>query len=179
VSGSPNGQDDAGRSAKIEIWFGDHADTLFRYLSRRVGTDLARDLVGEVFRVAIERYEHFDSTIGSERAWLFGIATNLLRRHWRTEERRLRALARALPPDQASNDPTEAIDERLDGQSRAELLVDKVAQLTPQDRELLVLVAWEKLPQAEVAAILGIPAGTVRSRLSRIRGQLREGTDHG
>ena len=65
--------------------YDDCAASLFAYLARRVGRELAEDLLAETFRAAIESYSKFDSTRGSEKAWLFGIATNLLRRHWRTE----------------------------------------------------------------------------------------------
>src|SRR6478736_2241220 len=73
----------------IACWFDLHARPLASYASRRVGPNLARDVVAETFRLAFEQYDHFDGTRGTERMWLFGITTNLIRRHWRAEERRL------------------------------------------------------------------------------------------
>jgi Sigma-70 region 2 len=68
---------------------------IFAYLARRVGRTLSEDLLAETFRVAMESYSAFDQRRGSEKMWLYGIATNLLRRHWRTEQRRLLALTRS------------------------------------------------------------------------------------
>jgi len=61
----------------------------------------------------------------------------------------------------------------LDARRRLDRLIDAVCRLSVEDRDLLVLVAWEGLSATEVSAVLGIPKGTVRSRLSRVRSQLR------
>lgn len=151
----------------------DHVDAVHAYLDRRLGSQHAADLTAETFRIAFEQGDRFDAGRGSERAWLYGIATNLLRRHWRTESRRLRALAREAAGVDTSIDPLLRVDERLDASSSAERLLAAVADLSPDDRDLLVLVAWERLPHREVADVLGIPNGTVRSRLHRIRTELR------
>ena len=93
-----------------------------------------------------------------------GTATNVLRRHWRTEERRLRAYAAvASTPDQTC-DPLVAVEAAVDAQRRLARLVDAVCALSPDDRDLLVLTAWEGMSSGESAAVLGVPAGTVRSR---------------
>jgi RNA polymerase sigma-70 factor (ECF subfamily) len=72
-----------------------------------------------------------------------------------------------------SGDPLLDTESRLDALNAAEQVAEAVEALDPDDRELLVLIAWERLSSAEVAEVLGIPAGTVRSRLQRIRNQLR------
>jgi DNA-directed RNA polymerase specialized sigma24 family protein len=54
-------------------------------------------------------------------------------------------------------------------------LMDQVGQLAPEDRDLLVLIAWEGFSNRDAAAVLGIPAGTAGSRLHRIRAALRQG----
>ena len=74
--------------------YASHVDALHAYVARRVGRDVAADVVAEAFRIAIEDLGRYDAARGSQRAWLFGIATNLLRRHWRTETRRLTAMSR-------------------------------------------------------------------------------------
>ena len=51
-----------------------------------------------------------------------------------------------------------------------------IAELDPEDRDLLALVSWERMPHAEVAEVLAVPVGTVRSRLHRIRRQLEHAT---
>lgn len=150
-----------------------HVDLVFGYLARRVGYQLARDLVGETFRIALERYSTFDPSHGSHRSWLLGISTNLVRHHWRSEERRLRAFAREAHRAVATNDPLIVVDDHLDATNRLNRVIDAIGQLSPEDRDLLVLLVWEGYTRDEIAEVLGIPAGTVRSRLSRIRAELR------
>lgn len=171
------------RAEVVADWFDRHADDLGAYAARRVGTSLARDVVAETFRFAFERIDDYDAQRGGERAWLFGIATNLIRRHWRTEERRLRVQARAAGADTRALDPLLQVEERLDARNRYELVVDAIAALDPDDRDLVVLIAWEQMTSREAADVLGIRPGTVRSRLNRIRTHLaqtvREGAPHG
>lgn len=158
----------------IDDLYRDNVDALFVYLARRLGRDLAGDLTAETFRIAIERLDRYDSALGSPRSWLFGIATNLLRRHWRTEERRLRALSRQVHAHDESIDPLLRVNERVDAVAAIDQLMLAVADLPAEDRDLLVLVAWEGCSHREVADILQIPMGTVRSRLHRVRAVLRE-----
>ena len=164
--------DDDTRAA-VAAWFDRYVDDVHAYASRRVGAELARDVVADTFRVAIEQHRRYDPACGDERAWLFGIATNLLRRHWRTESRRLRATAHAQGRAATDIDPLLRAADRLDAEREVAALVDAIASLDPGDRDVLVLTAWEDMSSAEVAAVLGIPAGTVRSRLNRIRTRLR------
>jgi len=171
----------AGTSAAVgdaALLYEEHVDAIHTYVARRIGRDLAADVTAETFRIAIDQRHSFDPARGSARAWLFGIATNLIRRHWRTEERRLRAMARSVPLGDQSGDQTgDSIDrvaERVDAGSDARAVLAAVAALESADRELLVLIVWEELRHDEVALVLGIPTGTVRSRLHRIRRQLRK-----
>lgn len=167
----------------VADWFDRHAQALAGYAARRVGPTLARDIVADTFRIALQQFDSFESARGGERAWLYGIASNLIRRHWRTEERRLRIQARSARSDVAPVDPLLRVDERLDAHAHYERVVDAVARLDPDDRDLLILIAWEQLTSREAAAVLGIPPGTVRSRLSRVRTQLaqvvQQGDTHG
>lgn len=167
----------------VADWFDRHAKDLGAYAARRVGVTLARDVVADTFRFAYERFDGYDPQRGNERAWLFGIATNLIRRHWRAEERRLRIQARAASADARALDPLLRVEERLDARSRYDLVVDAIAGLDPDDRDLVVLIAWEQMTSRQAADVLGIRPGTVRSRLNRIRAHLsqvvREGAPHG
>jgi RNA polymerase sigma-70 factor, ECF subfamily len=157
----------------VTAWFEEHVSTIHRYAARRVGEHEAWDVVAETFRVALERFDEFDDRRGHERPWLYGIASNILRRHARTEARQLRARARAATANGVPGDPLIDSESKLDAIGEAERVAAAVEALDPDDRELLVLVAWEHLSSAEVAVAMGIPAGTVRSRLRRIRSQLR------
>ena len=101
----------------VARWFDRHAAAIGAYATRRVGAALAKDLVGDTFRIALEQRESFDRRRGDERAWLYGIATNLIRRHWRTEERRLRTQARSVRADVRPLDPLLGVDGAIDARS--------------------------------------------------------------
>jgi len=151
---------------------------MLRFLERRAGPDVAEDLLAELFRVAFERRSSFDPSRLDAAAWLYGIATNLLRRHRRSQERRLRAVARMLAQSSlATDDFTEELADRLDAVQRLPLVVAAIWDLPEPDREVLLLVAFEGLAHNDVAQALGIPAGTVKSRLNRARRVLRERLD--
>lgn len=149
-----------------------HFDVVRGYIARRVGVGVADDIAAETFVVAFGQRARFDAAAGSARAWLLGIATNLLRRHHRQEARALRAWART-GVDPLLSDHADAVVSRVDASEQMRQLAGKLAQLSPRDRDTLLLLAWSGLSQDEVAAALGVPVGTVRSRLHRIRGQLR------
>jgi RNA polymerase sigma-70 factor (ECF subfamily) len=159
--------------ARLAQLYDAHVDAVYAYLARRVGADLALDVLADVFEVAVARLDRFDPGRGSERAWLFGIATNLLRRHWRSEQRRLRAWRRASARESVPGDPLLDVAGRLDAAIDAAVVMAEIGELQPEDRDLLLLIAWEECSYAECAEILDIPVGTVRSRLHRIRRQLR------
>jgi RNA polymerase sigma-70 factor (ECF subfamily) len=91
--------------ARLARLYDDHVDAVYAYLARRVGADVALDVLADVFEAAFAQLDRFDPARGSERAWLFGIATNLLRRHWRTEQRRLLAWRRASVREIVPGDP--------------------------------------------------------------------------
>lgn len=158
--------------ARFTAVFERHYDAVHAYLIRRVPPDTADELAAETFVRALAARRRYDSSSGSVRGWLFGIATNLGRQHWRGEERRLRAYARAcFPPDGADSGDMDA---RADAQRQRGALAEALAALPAADRDVLLLHAWADLSHAEIAAALGIPVGTVRSRLSRARTRVRE-----
>jgi len=149
-----------------------HAPTLLRFLGRRAGAEVAEGLLGEVFRIAFERRKAFDSARASALPWLYGIGANLLRKHRRGEARRLHASARmALGREVADGRATGAA---LDARVLFPRVVDAIESLPEGEREALLLFAWEELSYQHVADALELPIGTVRSRLNRARGRLRE-----
>lgn len=157
----------------VAVWFERHVDAIHAYVCRRAGEDVALDVTAETFRVALAQFDQYDPARGNERAWLYGVASNLLRRHWRTEQRMLRTQHRSGFAAAVTGDPLLAVEERIDARRDVDRVLVAVERLDPDDRDLLFLTVWERLTSAEVAAALGIPAGTVRSRLNRIRAQLR------
>jgi RNA polymerase sigma factor (sigma-70 family) len=155
-------------------FFDDHAALLHSYLTARVGRSAADDLVGETFLVAYRDRARFDPGRGGIRPWLFGIATNLARHHQRSELRGLAAVARLGGRTEAHVDgPAWRVPEQVDAAVEVGRLAGALAALPAGDRDVLLLVAWAGLTPAEVAAALGIPVGTARSRLHRVRQQLR------
>src|SRR3978361_1713481 len=89
--------------------FDRHATVVFRYLVRRVGVDEAETLLGEVFRIAFEKRSAYDCARPNARPWLYGIATNLVAHHRRTETRRIAATARLLATQRPPDDPADRI----------------------------------------------------------------------
>ncbi|MFC4783985.1 RNA polymerase sigma factor [Nocardioides sp. MAHUQ-72] len=153
--------------------FDRHAPEILRYLTRRVGAQEAEDLLSQTFLVALERRGSFQATAQSARPWLYGIASNLLLRRRRDEVRFLRALAR-IPVDPGVTIFEEASAARLDAAEQAAGLAARLVDLSPGDRNVLLLVAWTELSHDEIAAALEIPVGTVKSRLHRARRKLRD-----
>jgi RNA polymerase sigma factor (sigma-70 family) len=147
--------------------FDRHARTVFHFASRRVGSEPAKDVTAETFSIAFERRRGFDPDRGAVLPWLLGIATNVIRNHRRAERRQLRAASRA---DVLDDD----IEDRLDAAAAAPALARALSVLTPRDRDAVLLFAWTPLGYDGVAQALGIPIGTVGSRLSRARRILRE-----
>ncbi len=155
--------------------FDRHATAVYRYLASRVGPQSADDLLSEVFVIAFRGRGSFDTTYGDARPWLLGIATNTLRHHYRAESRRSSMLERVrrLPRDRT---------DRMEEDVASEIVArDQVgAMRTAMDRldqryvEVLVLFAAFDLSYEEIARVLRLRIGTVRSRLSRGRAQLRE-----
>jgi RNA polymerase sigma-70 factor (ECF subfamily) len=155
-----------------------HAVVVFRFLVRRVGRDTADELLGETFRIAFERRATFDGTRAtSARPWLYGIATNLVAKHRRTEARRLRATAR-LAGERAADSLADGVAGTVDAARRWPVVADAIATLPAADRDALLLYAWENLGYDDIAVALDIPVGTVRSRLNRARRRLRELSEH-
>jgi RNA polymerase sigma factor (sigma-70 family) len=150
-----------------------HHATVHRYLSRRLGIDLADELAAEVFAVAFAKRASYDRSFSDARPWLFGIATRLAHRHWRREERELRAYARTgVDPAAPSHD--ERANARADSVVAGPALAAALARLSRDERDILLLYAWEELAQPEIAAALSIPPGTVKSRLHRARARVRQ-----
>jgi RNA polymerase sigma-70 factor (ECF subfamily) len=160
--------------AQFGALFDRHATTLFRFLVRRVGPDEADALLGELFRIAFERRAAFDTDRPEARPWLYGIASNLIAKHRRREARRLAATARLAATEPGPADVLDAADERLDAAVLWPRVAAAVAELPAGERDALLLFAWEHLSYEQIGVALGVPVGTVRSRLNRARARLRE-----
>ncbi|MDP4509349.1 RNA polymerase sigma factor [Nonomuraea turcica] len=147
------------------------------YVASRLGSANADDIAAEAFLIGFTGRHRYDLSWPSARPWLYGIATNLIRQHRRSEIRRYRALARASPGDDF-DEWVEQATERLSAQRMLPSLSAGLAQLSQADRDVLLLVAYEQLSYQEIALALRIPAGTVGSRLNRARRRLRQALQH-
>ena len=154
------------------VIFDRHASSVHRYLSRRVG-DLADDLLSETFLVAFRRRADYRAVHVEVRPWLLGIATHLVQGQQRAERRRLRALGRTAAPAPALPPDDDELSDRLAARALRGPIAAALAGLKAADRDVLLLFAWEQLSYEEIAAVLDVPVGTVRSRLHRARRQTR------
>ena len=122
--------------------------------------------------MAFRQRERYDTRHPDARPWLYGIATDLLRREQRAEVRQYRALART-GVDPASEQVEEEVVARVVASAAHRRLAAVLAKLPAGERNVLLLVAWEQLSYDEVARALGVPVGTVRSRLHSARKRVR------
>jgi RNA polymerase sigma factor (sigma-70 family) len=159
----------SGHAAAFPLVLRRHAQAIHAYLARRSDTDAADDLLSEVFLRAYAARRQYDDRWEDARPWLYGIARNVLREHWRSTGRTHDPFAHRG----ASEDPWPEVDSRLDATARLSDLRRALSALAACDREVLLLVTWEGLTPAEAAASLGIPPGTARSRLHRARAAMR------
>nr|WP_189238642.1 RNA polymerase sigma factor [Planomonospora parontospora] len=154
------------------LLFDRYAPEIHRYAVRRLGDSLADDVVADTFLAAFRRRDRYDLTRPDARPWLYGIAGNLIGRHRRVEIRSYRALART-GVDEVAESYADRVDARVSASAVQEDLAGALAGLSAGDREVLLLVAWADLTYDEVAEAVGIPVGTVRSRLHRARRKSR------
>lgn len=155
--------DSAGHDeAAFEEFVGRHRLPLVRYVNRRLGSAFIDDIVSETFAVAFARRARFDITQADARPWLFGIATNLIRRHSRAEAKTLAAYAKTGvdPTTPDLSESARAIDSTLAG---------VLAALRPRYRDVLFLHAICDLSHEEIATALDVPVGTARGWLHRAR----------
>jgi RNA polymerase sigma factor (sigma-70 family) len=157
-----------------------HARAIYNYCFRRVGDwSVAEDLVSIVF---LEAWRRRDKALpdGKVLPWLFGIATNVVRNRRRAERRHAAALSR-LPMPRPEPGFAEDAASRLDDERVMKQALELLARLPRRQQDVFALCAWSELSYEDAALALGIPVGTVRSRLSRARAGLREldaGTGH-
>ncbi|MFD5864659.1 RNA polymerase sigma factor [Agromyces sp. NPDC127015] len=149
-----------------------HSRAIFRYAASRVGPEKAEDVLSNTFLAAFERRRRFDQAYESALPWLLGFASMAIRQHRRDEARHW---AGYLYPVAAESLAVVRDDAAVFAAELA-LVAEAVRHLAPRDRDALLLHVSAGLGYADVGRALGIPIGTVRSRINRARAQLREAT---
>ena len=162
------------RAAMAEI-FTTHGTVIYNYCYRRTGSwaaaeDLTATVFLEVWRSRRRSVEADESIL----PWLYGVATNVCRNHHRSQRRRAQALGRLHLADMDHSGVADEVVDQLDAGRRVERVLQRLAALPQTEQDVFLLVCWEELTYAETAVALGIPVGTVRSRLARVRRILRE-----
>jgi RNA polymerase sigma factor (sigma-70 family) len=163
-------RDDEG--ALFERLFSDHSDAIYRFCLRRARDhELAEDARSTVFVEAWRRRSEIDLIDQAPRPWLYGVARNVLRNQWRSSRRYADALLR-VPVPRADLDSVEEIAERADAATHAAAMRSLLSRLSPGERAVVLLCMVHGTSYAAAASELGLPLGTVRSRLFRARGRL-------
>lgn len=161
-----------GRPEAFAELFDRHARAVNAFAAYRIGSDAAEDVLSETFLVAFRRRADFDLSKDSAAPWLLGIASRLIRRHRAVEARHWRAFAAVVGEDHVSLGGLDEAMRRVDAERELRALRERIAALAPKDRETLLLYAWQGMSYDDVADALGVPVGTVRSRLNRVRRRL-------
>jgi RNA polymerase sigma factor (sigma-70 family) len=164
----------AGDPEAFRELFTEHVRSVYNHAYRLTGDwSTAEDLVSLTFLEAWRLRERVDTTADgvSIRPWLLGITTNVARNIRRTARRHEGALAR-LPKADVVADFADSLTDRIDDRERLAQVKTALAALRTAEREVLALCVWSGLDYTEAAGALGVPVGTVRSRLSRARKKL-------
>ncbi|WP_199822893.1 RNA polymerase sigma factor [Streptomyces sp. NRRL B-24720] len=158
--------------------FDEYARILYNHAFRLTADwAAAEDVVSATFMEAWRGHQRVDADGGSLRPWLLGIATNLVRAQSRSNRRFKAAALAAAQAETAVADHADEVAGRIDDRRRLAATATALAGLRRTEREVLSLCLWQGLDYTTTAQVLGVPVGTVRSRLSRARTKLRKLTD--
>jgi RNA polymerase sigma-70 factor (ECF subfamily) len=156
--------------------FDRHAVKVHRYAARRISPQVADDIVSETFLVAFDKRATFDVTVADALPWLLGIATTLLKQHARREAVAWKGMVAEIAAG-VTPDAIELAGARMDAERSVKRITTALRRLSPGDRDVVLLYAWGDLDYAGISLALGVPVGTVRSRLNRARRLLRSALD--
>jgi RNA polymerase sigma factor (sigma-70 family) len=154
----------------FEAFYREHVEAVQRFIARRVHDPyLAADLTADVFLAAIDSAHTYRPSRGKPRAWLYGVARNVVAAERRRAGRELGASGRISGRLLVETDDLARLHERLDAEARARRLYRAMDRLPESERAVLELVALDGLRPGEAAKLLGISAVATRVRLHRAR----------
>lgn len=156
-----------------------HANRVYAHCFSRTGSwSMAEDLTSVVFLEAWRRRSEVRFSGDSALPWLLGVANNATRNAQRSLRRHYLLLAKLPPPGEEADIAADAA-ARVDQERLAQHLLCAMGGLRQAEQEVLALCDWAGLSYADAAVAMGVPEGTVRSRLSRARQHLRDLADGG
>jgi len=162
-----------GETAAFQILYERYRDPIFRFAYRLLGSvEAAEDVTHDCFLSLIKEPGRFDSSRASLRTYIYAAARNLAAKRYNSFARET-GIERL---DEEPSDGREPMAQVLDNEL-AEVVQRAIASLPPLQREALVLFEYDELSLAEIAAIVGAEANTVKARLFRAREKLRAGLD--
>lgn len=155
--------------------FDRHFQVVYGFCVRRVGHSSGEELADEAFLRAFRARRLYDVCEPSARPWLIGVARNVVREHLRSTRREAGANRRSVSMDlPESFDPAALAAAAQDARDELRAVARLLPQLPEAEVETLLLHVGDELSYDECARVLGIPVGTVRSRLNRVRRRLQE-----
>jgi RNA polymerase sigma factor (sigma-70 family) len=151
-----------------------YSRSVYAYCARRTGNlDLAEDLTSIVFMEAFRHRRKLQLSNASALPWLIGVANNVIRNANRSLRRYRSALGRIpVPADGASSE--ENTMERLGAEEALARALEAISNLSQREQDVVLLVVWSEFTYADAATALGVPVGTVRSRLASARGKFKD-----
>ena len=164
-----------GDTEAFQILYERYRDPIFRFAYRLLGSvEAAEDVAHDCFLGLIKEPGRFDSTRASLRTYLYAAARNQAAKRYQTFGRE--TAIDELADEPRSPDRHGPMAQVLGGELAGEV-EQAIASLSPLQREALVLFEYEDLSLAEIAAVVGADAGTVKGRLFRAREKLRARLD--
>lgn len=158
---------DGDRNAGATL-FDRHYESIARFFHNKVSGPVVADLIQNTFLACVEARARFRGESGF-RTFVFAVARNILHKHYRTQQG---PSARIDFGEVSVCDLAPTQSEMMRAHEERQLLLQALRRVPIECQEVLELQYWERLPVAEIAEIIGVPVGTVKTRLRRGRIQL-------